>query len=421
MGTKSDAGHPAATLAREIGRWGLLALTVNCVVGAGILGLPGRVFALAGGATPWVVAGAALLATAAALCLAELGSRFDSAGGPVEYCRAAFGPAAGFAVGWLSWAATVLAAASLLNLLADLLAPGSRVAIIWLVGAGLTVMAMAGIGRSSAVSAGFAALKFVLLAAIAVAGLAAPAAPALPPAAPPFLPSALVLLFFAFVGFERPTAVAGEVANARRAVPFALIGGMALVTLVYAGIFAACLRGVPDLATSERPVAELAARLFGANVTATVDGAAALIVLGTLASQWITAPRLALALARDGQLPRALARISAGRRTPDPAILVTGLVAILLAVDGSFVGTLAASSASRLLIFIACAAALLRLRWRKDAPPARFRLPAGAAIASCVIVACIVLLAMAAPDVAGLFMLLVVGGMLWLIMRHVKR
>ena len=308
MGTRSDASRPP--LAREVGRWGLLALTLNCVVGAGILGLPGRVFALAGAATIWVVAGAALLATATALCLAELGSRFDSAGGPVEYCRAAFGPFAGFAIGWLSWAATLLAAASLLNLLADLLAPGFRVAILVLAGAGLTLMTLAGVGRSAAVSAGLAALKFALLAAVAIAGLAAPAAPALSAAAPPRLASALLLLFFAFVGFERPTAVAGEVANARRAVPFAMIGGMGLVTLIYAGIFAACLRGVPDLAMSERPVAELAARLFGGNVTAMVDGAAALIVLGTLASQWITAPRLVLALAQDGQLPAVLARIS---------------------------------------------------------------------------------------------------------------
>ncbi len=421
MGTRNDVSQPATPLAREIGHWGLLALTVNCVVGAGILGLPGRVFALAGPATGWVVAATALLATAAALCLAELGSRFETTGGPVEYCRAAFGPTAGFAIGWLSWTATVLAAASLLNLFADLLAPQARVPILVIVGAGLTLMTMAGVGRSSAVSAGLAALKFVLLAAVALAGLAAHAAPALPPAAPPHLSSAILLLFFAFVGFERPTAVAGEVTNARRAVPFALIGGMVLVTLVYAGIIAACLRGVPDLSSSKGPVAALAARLFGANVAAMVNGAAALIVLGTLASQWITAPRLILALAEDGQLPGMLGRINARRHTPDPAILATGIVAILLAVEGSFVGALAASSASRLLIFIACAAALLRLRRREDAPPARFRLPAGPVVASFVILACIILLAMAAADVAGLLVLVAVGGMLWLIMKWLKR
>ncbi len=93
------------------------------MVGAGILGLPGRVFALAGDRTGWVLAAAATLSIAVTLCLADLAGRFEAPSGPVEYCRAAFGEAAGFAAGWLSWTATVLAAASLLNLFADLVAP----------------------------------------------------------------------------------------------------------------------------------------------------------------------------------------------------------------------------------------------------------------------------------------------------------
>ncbi len=388
---------------------------INCVVGAGILGLPGKVFALAGDATGWVVGGAAMLALAASLCLAELGSRMDGSGGPVQYCRVAFGPVAGFAAGWLSWTATVLAAASLLNLFATLIAAEARAVVVIATGTGLTLLAATGAGRSATASGALAVLKLALLAAVAIAGLAAPAAPAIAPVTAIQPASALVLMFFAFVGFERPTAVAGEVVDARRSVPFALIVGMLAVTALYAGVIIACWRGVSDLAVSDRPVGELAARLFGGGVSNLVNAAAAAIVFGTLASQWITAPRLLLALADDGQLPTPLARLSARRRTPDAAIAATAIVAVLLALAGDFVASVAASSASRLLIFMGCAAALLRLRRHPDAPAARFILWGGSVIATCVIVACAILLWAASAELGRLGILVVIGGMLWLI------
>lgn len=413
--TEPTSATPGTPLVRAIGRWSLAALTLNCVVGAGLLGLPGKVFALAGADTGWVVAAAAVLALAAALCFAELGSRMDGSGGPAQYCRAAFGSIADFAIGWLSWAATVLAAASLLNLFAGLVAAGHRAPIILATGVGLTLVTASGAGRSATASNTLAALKLGLFAVVAIAGLTAPAAPAVLPAGPVHPTSALVLLFFAFVGFERPSAVAGEVADARRAVPFALLAGIIAASLLNGGVIAACMRGVPGLAASDHPVGDLAARVVGGDVSAVFDAAAAAIVFGTLASQWITAPRVLFALAEDRQLPQAFARIALRQRTPDVAIAVTGLVSVVLALGGDFVTSIAASSASRLLIFIGCAAALVRFRRVPDAPVARFRLPAGGVIATCVIVSCAALLIAASAELARLAMLLVVGGLLWLL------
>ncbi len=409
------AGPDRGGLVRSLGRWGLTALTINCVVGAGILGLPGKVYALAGASTGWVVAGAAILALAAALCLAELGSRMEGSGGPVEYCTAAFGPVAGFAAGWLLWAATVLAAASLLNLFATMVASDAHGLIVVVTGLGLTALTCAGMGRSAIASGALTVLKLGLLVGVAIAGLTAPAAPAALPTGAAQPVSALILMFFAFVGFERPTAVAGEVVDARRAVPFALLAGMAVVTALYAGVIAACWRGVPDLALSERPVGDLLGRLFGNEVARGAEIAAAVIVLGTLVSQWITAPRLMLALSENRQLPSVFGRIASGRGTPDVAIVTTGIVAILLALGGDFVTSIAASSASRLLIFMGCAAALLRLRRRRGIPEARFHLPLGAAVATCVILVCAALLVAASSELARLGVLIVVGGLLWLI------
>ncbi len=407
-------------LARTIGRWGLTGLTINCVVGAGLLGLPGKVFALADSATGWVVAAAGVLALAAALCLAELGSRMDGSGGPVEYCRAAFGPAAGFAAGWLLWTATVLAAAALLNLFAALVAPSLRAAVIVGTGAGLTLLAAPGAARSTTASGALAMLKLILFAGVAIAGMAAPSAPASLPHGAPHPAAALVLVFFAFVGFERPTAMAGEVADARRALPFALIVGMIVVAVLYGGVITACWRALPGLAASDQPVGDLAARLFGPRLAGGLDVAAALIVLGTATSQWITAPRLLLAMSSGGQLPPILSRVAPRRRTPDVAIVVTGIIAVALALPGDFASSAAASSASRLLIFIGCAAALLRLRQRAGAPEARFRLWAGSAVATCVIVACAALLLASWAELGRLGVVIAFGGALWLISNRYR-
>ncbi len=180
-------------------------------------------------------------------------------------------------------------------------------------------------------------------------------------------------------------------------------------------MIAACWRGVPDLALSEHPVGDLLGRLFGNEVARGVEIAAAVIVLGTLVSQWITAPRLMLALSESRQLPSVFGRIASGRGTPDGAIVTTGIAAIVLALGGDFVTGIAASSASRLLIFMGCAAALLRLRRQRGIPEARFHLPLGAAVATCVILVCGALLVAASAELARLGVLIVVGGLLWLI------
>jgi amino acid transporter len=133
---------------------------------------------------------------------------------------------------------------------ADLVAPGARLIVVIVTGCALTVFTMAGAGRSATASAALTVVKLALLAAVALAGLALPAAPAAMPSGSAHPATTLVLLFFAFVGFERPTAVAGEVVSARHTLPVALVGGRPGVTLLYAALFAACLRGVPGLASS---------------------------------------------------------------------------------------------------------------------------------------------------------------------------
>src|SRR5256885_997841 len=97
--------HKSAGLVRAIGRWSLVALVVNSIIGSGVFGLPSSLARLVGPASPWVV----LLAGAAAAvimgCFAEVASQFSDAGGPYLYARVAFGRFVGIETGWMLWLA----------------------------------------------------------------------------------------------------------------------------------------------------------------------------------------------------------------------------------------------------------------------------------------------------------------------------
>src|SRR5215213_2723099 len=86
---------PDEGLVRGIRRWDLVAVAINGIIGAGIFGLPSKVFALIGPYSLIAFAACALVVTLIVLCFAEVGSRYTETGGPYLYAREAFGPVAG--------------------------------------------------------------------------------------------------------------------------------------------------------------------------------------------------------------------------------------------------------------------------------------------------------------------------------------
>src|SRR5437764_2226318 len=104
-------------LIRGIRRWDFVALVVNAIIGAGIFGLPAKVYGLIGSYSLIAFAVCALVVTLIILCFAEVGSRFEATGGPYLYAREAFGSIVGFEVGWLMWLARITAFAANCNLL----------------------------------------------------------------------------------------------------------------------------------------------------------------------------------------------------------------------------------------------------------------------------------------------------------------
>jgi len=197
----------------------------------------------------------------------------------------------------------------------------------------------------------------------------------------------LLLLFFGFVGFERVTAVAGEIRNPRRNLPIALIASVAVITTLYGAVFLACLKAAPNLALDTQPLATIAEDRWGSRIGLLVSAGALVILMGTLITQFVTTPRLLLALADDGRLPPVMARLSSKRGTPEVAILTTATAITILALTGDFVSDLSTSVSSRMLIYVGCFGALIKFRGSKRWP-AGFQIPWGVPLAALGIFAC---------------------------------
>src|SRR5713101_6766746 len=147
-------------LVRGIRRWDLIALTINGIIGAGIFGLPAKIYSLIGSYSLIAFVSCALVVMLIILCFAEVGSRFDETGGPYLYAREAFGPTVAFEVGWLIWLARLTAFAANCNLMVSYLAyfwaPANstlwRASIITLVVVLLTTINLLGVREAAIVS-----------------------------------------------------------------------------------------------------------------------------------------------------------------------------------------------------------------------------------------------------------------------------
>jgi len=188
-----------------------------------------------------------------------------------------------------------------------------------------------------------------------------------------------LLILFAFVGFECLAVPAGEMRDPKRAVPLAFVAVLSIVTAVYAAVLLVAFGTLPDVAQSGSPVVD-AARTFLGDVGADVVGLGILVsVLGINAGSALVTPRCVYALAEKKQLPSAVARLHPEYGTPHVAIVLSAVLAIALALSGSFKQLALMSVVARFAQYIpTCVAVLVfRHRERGQNPEAGFRAPFG--------------------------------------------
>jgi len=398
-----SAVKPLTGLVRSLRRWDLVAFVVNGVIGAGIFGLPSTVFSLVGSYSIVAFCVCAACVLVIVICFAEVASRYSANGGPYLYACQAYGPSVGFVVGWLVWMTRVTAFAANCNLLPAYLGvffPGvtSGVARVLVVGGTvLALIALNAIGvRQTANASNFLAVgKLLPLAFFVIAGFffITPSnfSFAGPPGYRPFS-SATLLLVYAFTGFEMAVIPAGEAQSPRASLPSALAIGIGVVVLFYLTIQIVCIGTLPGLAISQRPLADAAARFAGYSGSALIGLGVVVSLTGNLNVILLSASRVVSAMGERGHLPRTLALVHPGFRTPLFSVLLTGAAMLALSLSGTFIYLLTISTLSRLITYLATCAALPVLRRRKDAPPALFSTPGGSFIAYLGVILCVWLL-----------------------------
>jgi len=389
--------HESRGLIRAMGRWTLTALVINSIIGSGIFGLPSVVAGYLGRQSPlaYLVAAAGIGVVIA--CFAEVASQFGTAGGPYLYAREAFGRFIGLETGWLLLLVRLTAAAAAANLFTNYLAefwpavqqPLTRLSVLAALIGFLAAVNVRGIKSGAAASNVFTVAKLVPLILFAIAGgvFLLHTHPAIPgelqgstsvPVRNWF--EAVLVLMFAYGGFEGAVIPMAEAKNPRRDAPFALLVALVTVTLLFCAIQYVVVAVLPRAAMTDRPLAD-AARQFGGTAGAALISAGALIsVYGYLTAQLLHTPRLTFALGENGDFPKFFARIHSRYQTPHSSILVFAAIIWCLAAAGSFTWNVFLSSVGRLFIFgLPCAAfPVLRRKY----PGARgYRLPAGSLFA----------------------------------------
>ena len=371
------AGTPdaAPALRRALGRWDLTAIGVNQVIGSAIFLLPADVAARVGPWGPLAFMAVGLLSLSIALCFAEVGSRFESTGGPYLPARAAFGRFVGFEVGWMMWFARVTSHASVVNGLTlalafywpTLSAGLPRAATIVGLTLVLTWISVRGIKQSSWVVNALTIGKLLPLGIFIIAGIwfVDPARFAdMPPVTLDQAQATAILLIFAYGGYEVTGVLAGEAANPRRDVPFAFVATLLIVATVMSLTSFVATGVLADAAATRTPLADAALIFLGVGGAAMISAGSVVSMTGNNMGQLLNGSRTIFALAENGDLPRWFAYIHPSFRTPSNAILFGGAVAVILALSGSFTQLAAVSAIARLVMYLAVCMSTLVLRKR---------------------------------------------------------
>ena len=422
------SGSTAPQLVRAIGRWGFTALVINAVVGSGIFGLPASLAGLAGEWSPIAVliAGAGVLLVV--FCIAEVASRFDQSGGPYLFAREAFNPSVGFQVGWLHLCTRLLSAAAVLNVLIAYLTPVfpwtgtpfGRATVMTVAMSLATYVNVIGVKQGSFAVGTFTIAKLLPLAALILLGVwkISPAVLATQTVADSQWTDAVLLLIFAYGGFETAVVPAGEARTPKRDTAFGLIFSLFAIVALYTLVQLVVVGVVPNARNSGAPIAEALREMIGPAGVAIGTAAVVISICGWIVGSVLTMPRLLFAMAERREMPRVFAQIHSRYRTPHTAIIVSSIASLLIGLAGGFQQLATFSAISRLGIFAISCAALIQLRRTRGAPPG-YAAPGGVVTAGAAILFCLWLLTTRDVSEAWVLPLILLGG--WIIWRSMRR
>jgi basic amino acid/polyamine antiporter, APA family len=382
--------RPHVHLQRKLNTFDVTSLVVGSIVGADIYIAAAIGARLVGPSSllVWVLAGT--IATVIALSFAHCATVWPKVGGPYAYNRELSGPFAGFTVGWalliaewLSLAVFPVAFVQYLTALVPfnndiigVLLKGSFIAIVFVTN--LIGIKAAGRFNDALTIIKLAPLLLLMIVGLGYMGFNSSLAegnfqPFVTGSASEF-GTALVLIFWAYAGFELSTLPANEIENPRKTVPKAIITGMLIVAAFYLLTNFVIVGTVPQgtLASSQSPLLDSAHQMFSGSqllsqIMPVVVGVGALIsILGADESGTIGTSRLAYALSLDGLMPRRFSDLHGKFGTPKVALLAICLTAFVASALGTLIQLINASVFLLAFVYFATCLASLRVRMRTE-------------------------------------------------------
>jgi APA family basic amino acid/polyamine antiporter len=356
---------------------------IGAIIGAGIFVVLGIAIGYAGPAIIVSIIIAGIVASFTAFSFAELGSAIPKEGGAYQYAFELISPFAGFLVGFLWLFAQIVAGAAIsLGFASYFVAifptfPLKTVAVVAAIV--LTGLNLIGIKQSTAVNNILVIIKIAILGLFIGFGIFQ----IHPQNFSQFSPNGLFgilqgagFIFFAYLGFGRIATLGEEVKNPKRNMPLAVLIALVVSVLIYVltGLTATGLQDYHILAQSGSPIAEAAKAMGNFTIVAAVSLGALIATASVLLTNLIGSSRVAFAMARNGQLPKSIAKVSSRLGTPYISVLVMGALLTALVATLDLKQTVAITSFAILSVHLTVNFSAIRFR-KKMPNSTGFRVP----------------------------------------------
>lgn len=351
----SQKADNEAKLARRLGPFDATMIVMGGIIGSGIFMNPSVVAVQVH--TPFLILGAwvlgGLFALAAAFIWAELAALRPDVGGQYAYLREAFHPGVAFVYGWvlllvIQTGGMAAVAVTFARYFVELTyTPIEYPYLAAIVLAALTLINCLGVVAGSIVQSILMVLKIVAIAALVVCGFlfaektGVTSAVLDRPLSSDLLTAfgaALVPVIFAYGGWQTATFVAGEIREPRKNLPRGLILGVTGVVLLYlaANVVYITVLGTDGLAASKAAASEVMRRALGNFGASAIAAGIAISTAGFLSQSMLTAPRVYFAMAQDGLFFKQVGSVHPRTRAPIVAIALQGVLAIAIALLGTY-------------------------------------------------------------------------------------
>jgi basic amino acid/polyamine antiporter, APA family len=379
-------------LNRAIGVWGLVANSINIIVGAGIFILPVLVAERLGTASIWAYLICGALMVLIMLCFAEVGTKITRTGGAYSYIEEAFGQYAGFLTSNIFiFGAALMATAAVANGLVNTLEyffpffklQWIKVLFFAILFGGLIYTNVRGVKKAIFIVKLNTIAKLTPLLMISFLGwfFIKPANLGVTSGNSfPDIGEMSLILIFAFVGAETALNVSGEIKDPQKTIPKGIMLSILIVVLLYIMIQLTVqgILGSEITDFRDAPLAEAAGRMFGSAGATIVLIGALFSMFGNISGMVLNMPRVLFAASRDKVIPLAgLSKVHPKFLTPHISIIIYGVLGFIFASAGEFKQLAMLSSASYLVIYLGVVLSAIKFKSSKGSEEGLYRIPGG--------------------------------------------